>query len=189
MKKTGFTLVELLAVITILAITVTIVIVKVDKNIKDANDFGNDMQIESIESAALIYVEESNSPNLKEKKVDQITINTLIDKGLIEEKKIKNISKTDIVIVANINNNLKAKYTKTSKNAIFLVGPAEISIYKGDTYKEMGAFVAIPNVGIEELTQSNITSNVNTSSVGEYKVTYSYDNALSQERKVSVITE
>lgn len=188
MKKTGFTLVELLAVITILAITVTIVIVKVDKNIKDTNEFGNDMQIESIESAALIYAEDSNSTNLKEKKVEQVTINELIEKGLIE-KKLKNIDKTDIVLIANINNNLKSKYTKTSKNVIFLVGPDEISIYKDDTYKEMGAFVAIPNIGIIELESTNITSNINTTTIGEYKVTYSYTDAVSQERKVSVITE
>ena len=35
MKKNGFTLVELLATIVILCITITIVIVQVDKNIKD----------------------------------------------------------------------------------------------------------------------------------------------------------
>ena len=61
MKKNGFTLVELLAVIAILCITITIVIVQVDKNLKDATDLGNKMQIESIESAALLYVENTNS--------------------------------------------------------------------------------------------------------------------------------
>lgn len=53
----------------------------------------------------------------------------------------------------------------------------------------MGAFVAIPNIGIIELESTNITSNINTTTIGEYKVTYSYTDAVSQERKVSVITE
>ena len=92
MKKiNGFTLVELLAVIIILCITVTIVVVKVDKNIKDANDFGNEMLIENIESASLIYAEEySNSlTNLKSKNVDTITISTLINSGLLISKDVK----------------------------------------------------------------------------------------------------
>lgn len=190
MKKiNGFTLVELLAVIIILCITVTIVVVKVDKNIKDANDFGNEMQIENIESAALIYVEEySNSlTNLKSKNVDTITISTLINSGLLNSKDVKDVSTSNLVLIANINGNLNVKYIGTSKNVIFLNGSKEISLYQGDTYNEMGAYVAIPGTGLVELTSSNIVSTVNTSTKGEYKVTYSYENATSVVRKVSVL--
>lgn len=191
MKKNGFTLVELLATIAILCMTITIVIVKVDKNIKDANNFGNKMQKEAIESAALLYAEEyrNNLSNIEEKKVDTVSLETLINVGILKEKDVKEISRTNIVLIAEINNNIKVKYTGTSKNVIFINGPAEMSIYVGDSYKEMGAFVAIPGTGVIELTSSNISSTIDTSNVGEYKVTYSYENTESVKRKVSVINE
>lgn len=189
MKKNGFTLVELLAVITILCITVIIVVVKVDKNIKDANEFGNEMQIKNIESAALIYADENTNSlsNLKNIKVETITISTLINSGLINAKDVKNISTSNLVLIVDINGVLNVKYTGTSKNVIFLNGSQEISLYKGDTYSEMGAFVAVPGTGLIELTGSNISSTVNTSIKGEYMVTYSYENATSVIRKVSVL--
>jgi len=189
MKKNGFTLVELLATIVILCITITIVIVQVDKNIKDANDFGNKMQKEAIESAALIYAEDyrNNLSNINEKKVDTVSLETLINQGLLEEKDVKNIDKSSITIIAEINDTIKVKYTGESKNVIFLNGPSEISIYVGDEYKEMGAFVAVPGTGVIELTSSNILSTLDTSNIGEYKVTYSYSNTESVERTISVI--
>lgn len=189
MKKNGFTLIELLAVIIILCITITIVIVKVENNVKDAVDFGNDRQIESIESAALLYAQEyrNNLPNINEKKVDIVSLETLIKTGLLVEKDVEDISKTNIILIAEINNNIRVKYTRTEKNVIFLNGSSEISIYINDEYTEMGAYVAKPGIGIEELTSSNITSTINNSVVGEYKVTYSYENTESVERKVSVI--
>lgn len=190
MKKiNGFTLVELLAVIIILCITVTIVVVKVDKNIKDANEFGNEIQIENIESAALIYADEytSSLSNLQNIKADTITISTLINSGLLNSKDVKDISTDNIVLIANINGDLRVKYIGTSQNVIFLNGSKEISLYQGDTYNEMGAYVAIPGTGLVELTSSNISSNVNASTKGEYKVTYSYSGATSVIRKVSVL--
>lgn len=189
MKKNGFTLVELLAVIIILCITITIVIVKVDKNIKDATDFGNDMQKESIESAALLYAEDYRNSlnNLNEKKVDTVSLETLINQGLLEEKNVNNISRNNVVLIADVNGNIKVKYVGKQKNVIFINGPDNMSIYVGDEYKEMGAVVAIPETGIVELTNSNILSNVNNNKVGEYKVIYSYSNTETVERKVSVI--
>ena len=189
MKKNGFTLVELLAVIIILCMTVTIVVVKVDKNIKETNEFGNEMQIKNIESAALIYADEytKSLSNLKSKNVDTITISTLINSGLLNSKDVKDISISNLVLIANINGDLKVKYIGTSQNVIFLIGSKEISLYKGDTYNEMGAYVAIPGTGLIELTGSNISSNINNTVEGEYKVTYSYSGATSVVSKVIIL--
>lgn len=189
MKKNGFTLIELLAVIIILCITVTIVIVKVENNVKDAVMFGNDRQIESIESAAQLYVEEyrASLSNINTKKVDTVSLQTLINQGLIQEKDVKDINKTNVILIAEINGNYKIKYTGERKNVIFLNGPSEISLYQGDKYNEMGANIAIPETGIEELTSINIKSTVDTSNIGKYKVIYSYENTDSVERIVSVI--
>ena len=191
MKKNGFTLIELIATIAILSMIITIVVVKVNKNINETKDFGNKIQIETIESAALIYAEEyiNTLTNIDEKKVDTVSLETLINIGLLKEKDIKDIPKTNVVVIVEINDNIKVKYTETSKNVIFINGPTDMSIYIGDTYKEMGAFVAIPGSGVMEITSTNISSNVNNNIVGEYEVTYSYKNTDSVKRKVSVITE
>lgn len=45
MKKNAFTLIELLSVIIILGLTVTLVVVRVEKNIKDTKKIANAMQI------------------------------------------------------------------------------------------------------------------------------------------------
>ena len=191
MKKNGFTLIELMATIAILSMVMTVIVVKVNKNINETKDFGNKIQIEAIESAALLYAEEyrSSLTNIDEKKVDTVSLEALINIGLLKEKDVKDISKTNVVVIAEINDNIKVKYVGTSKNVIFINGPTEMSIYIGDTYKEMGAFVAIPETGIIELTSSNILSNVNNNQIGEYEITYSYENTDSVKRKVSVITE
>ena len=73
------------------------------------------------------------------------------------------------------------------KNVIFLIGPSSMSLYVNDTYKEMGAYVAIPSTGLVKLSDSNISSNLNTSATGSYEVTYSYDNADSVKRIVEII--
>lgn len=180
---------ELLAVIIILCITVTIVVVQVDKNVKDANEFGNEMQVENIESAAMIYAEDYRSAltNIETKKVDTVSIETLINSGLINSKDVSDISSSNLVLIADINGILKVEYIGTSKSVIFLNGSKEISIYEGDTYKEMGAYVAIPGTGLVELTSSNISSNVNTSTKGDYEVSYSYSSATTVVRKVTVL--
>ena len=54
MKKNAFTLIELLSVIIILGLTVTLVVVRVEKNIKDTKKLANAMQIKMIEDAALL---------------------------------------------------------------------------------------------------------------------------------------
>ena len=89
--KRGFTLIELLAVFIILGVTMTLVIIKIDNNIKNANDFANEQTIGLIENAAYLYEEEYRSEllNIDSLKVDTVTISTLISKGLINSNDIK----------------------------------------------------------------------------------------------------
>lgn len=191
MKKNGFTLVELLAVIVILGMTITIVAVKIDKNIKDTNKFSNTQLISTIEDAAYLYAEtyDNELTNLNTYNVDVVTINTLIEKGLLDKKNLKNISFSEKVIIANINGLLKTKYVGSNNNAIFLNGGSEVSIYKGEIYSELGAYIAIPNTGLDTLSSSNITSNINTSTVGRYEVKYTYSNAKTEKRTVNVLNK
>lgn len=189
MKKNGFTLIELLAVIIILCITVTIVVIKVENNIKNTSNFENEMKISTLENATKVYVESyyNELSNLKQKNVDLVSLNTLVDKGLLENKDVEDFGTDKLVLVANINGIYKIKYIGTSKNVIFLNGSKEISIYQGDVYNEMGAYVAIPNTGVIELSSSNISSNINTNVKGSYDVIYSCTNAVSETRKIFII--
>ena len=90
MKK-GFTLIELLAVIAILGITITIVAVRIDKNIKNVNEFAVNEQKNLIERAAYLYAEEYTSEltDFNTTKVGKVSISTLISKGLLKSKDVK----------------------------------------------------------------------------------------------------
>lgn len=190
MKNKGFTLIEMLAVVAILAIIGTIVIVKVEKTSKNSAESINEEIINNIEAAALIYANTyyEKLGNLDRINVDVITIQDLIDSGLIKRKNINDINATDKILIADINNVYKIKYTKTDVPVIFVNGTTEISIYKGKDYEELGAVVAKPNEGVIELNNSNITSNVNNNIVGKYEVLYSYSGADSVKRIVNVIS-
>ena len=191
MKKNGFTLVEMLAVITVLIITITIVVIKADNSIKEANKFADSQTIKMIEDAAYIYVEEyaSELTNLNTYNVDRVTVHNLVRKGLLDESKVSDIYNSSMVVLANINGKIKAKYTVLPKPVIFLNGLDEVSIYVGDNYTEMGAYVATLNVGVSSLQSSNISSNLNRNVVGTYEIRYSYPNAITQTRIVNVISK
>lgn len=191
MKKNGFTLVEMLAVITVLIITITIVVIKADNSIKEANKFADSQTIKMIEDAAYIYAEEYTSEltNLNTYNVDRVTVHNLVRKGLLDESKVSDIYSSSMVVLANINGKIKAKYTVLSKPVIFLNGLDEVSIYVGDNYTEMGAYVATLNVGVSSLQSSNISSNLNKNVAGTYEIRYSYPNAITQTRIVNVISK
>lgn len=85
MKKNGFTLVELMAVITILVILSLIIVPIVDKNIKRSKDDMYRVQIENIRMAAEAYY----SDNLSLRPYDGgscfITLEQLISNNYIDE--------------------------------------------------------------------------------------------------------
>lgn len=190
MKNKGFTLVELLAVIIIIALTAILIVVKVDKNIKDAKKLEEQQQIELIENAAYIYATtyKNELPYLDSILVDEVSLDTLITKGLLNETSISEISTENKVIVVNINNNIKVKYNTNQSyiNTIFLIGLEEITIKTGSNYEDDGAYIAIPERGIEVMTSSNITSTLNINQEGKYKITYTYEGAQTKERIIVV---
>ena len=170
MNKKGFTLIELLATIVIIGITITIVAVKIEGNLKKASDLSYSNQLALVEDSAIIYANEyySELTNFDTLNVVGVNISTLISKGLFKKNEISQLNDSGYVILATINGEVMA-------------------INVGDTYPELGGYVAIPETGVVELTSENITSNVNTGVVGKYDVTYSYSGAYNVIRKVSVI--
>ena len=194
MKK-GFTLIEVIAVIALIAFMILLIIPNITKNIKDAKKMLSNSQIESIENAAYLYYLDYSSeiPDLTTYKVVNVTIGTLVSKGLISSDDIKinnqSIPSSNVVVIANINGKIKTFYdlNQTGKSIIFLIGLSTISLNTGTTYNDMGAYVAIPGNGVLQLSSSNMVSNVNTSLPGTYTVTYSYTNAIDAIRTVKVL--
>lgn len=82
----AFTLVELLAVLTILAVVLTIVFISVGPVISDSENSLSDIQKKNIEEAAKVYY-------LKEGNLNDtyscVNVSTLISKGYIEGSDIK----------------------------------------------------------------------------------------------------
>lgn len=191
MKKNAFTLIELLSVIIILGLTVTLVVVRVEKNIKDTKKLANAMQIKMIEDAALLmstdYQDELTK--LNSKNIETITLQTLVNKGLLKSSDLKDIPLSNKVLLAKINDDIRVNYDKlqSNKNVIFLTGLDNITLHKNDTYTESGAYVAIIDTDVVALTSSNISGTINTNTVGTYKKTYSYNNAVSVTRTINII--
>ena len=77
----------------------------------------------------------------------------------IEYKKKTNIATRTINVIDNINPEITLK------------GESEISLYKDDKYKELG-FTALDNYDGDLTEKVEVDSNVDTSKVGEYTITY-----------------
>ncbi len=94
MNKKGFTLVELLGVITVLAIIVVITMPIVNETIKNSKEKAYKAQIKEIEKAAKDYTAENMNlildgstlcPSLVPVEITSIDVETLIDEGYIPE--------------------------------------------------------------------------------------------------------
>lgn len=84
MKKNGFTLIEILGVITLLALLSIIVIISVSKSLKDSIKTLSSVQIESIKSAAGLW-RTDNIELVPDTGYYVLSIGDLIDQGYISE--------------------------------------------------------------------------------------------------------
>lgn len=91
MKKNGFTLVELLAVIIILSVIALITTISVTSILANTEESLNDVQIAKIEEAAQIYyIKEGVNSG-----VSCVNLSDLIDLGYIQSDVVKDIEKRD----------------------------------------------------------------------------------------------
>lgn len=84
MKKNGFTFIEILGVITLLAILSVIVLIVVDKNLKDSKNILNDVQISNIKSAASMW-RTDHIELIPDNGYYVISLGELIDLGYIDD--------------------------------------------------------------------------------------------------------
>ena len=113
-NRKGFTLIELLATIAIIGLVIGLSTFGIIKIVENSKNKAKDISMDSIKSSARIYSEEASSSDWKnitneDYKYFCVTIQELINKGLLKEKEIKNldITKTNYVAV------MKNKLTET----------------------------------------------------------------------------
>ena len=85
MKRNGFTLVELLGVVAVLAVLAIVISMPVTKMIKDGNTTACEKQLDMILTAAKLWGKENTDLLPKEiNEESSIYLNTLIDEGLFD---------------------------------------------------------------------------------------------------------
>ena len=192
MKKNGFTLVELIATLALLAMLTTLISRVVIKKVNEAKAYERNVLINSIELAAITYTNEYDNVDLQTNDCAYITLQELVEKNLLNNDLIdpttkKSLALSDTVYVTkDINGNTYATYNINQhyETTLKLNGKYNVYVKINDVYNEPGVKIISKD---ESGTTGGITTEgvVNTSEEGIYKLTYKYEN-ISIERNVVV---
>lgn len=193
MKKNGFTLVELLAVLIILMLLTTITVPLISNVMKDSRKKATEKLISNIEIATKKYVTDNirDMEELNKFGFINISIKTLVENKYIQSnlknpETRENLFIDDIVYVTlDYKNKLDVKYDieQNSKAKITLNGFFNDRVKVGTTYHDPGA------IGFDGTNMNNKilgVGTIDTSKKGVYKITYSYGNSNSIFRYVIV---
>ena len=192
MKKNGFTLVELIATLALLAMLTTLISRVVIKKVNEAKAYERNVLISTIELAAITYTNEYDNVDLQTNDCAYITLQELVEKNLLNNDLIdpttkKSLALSDTVYVTkDINGNTYATYNINQhyETTLKLNGKYNVYVKINDVYNEPGVKIISKD---ESGTTGEITTEgvVNTSEEGIYKLTYKYD-SISIERNVVV---
>lgn len=124
-NKKGFTLIEMLAVISILIIIITIVTSKVFKQLKTAENVTDKEQVSALINTAKIYMNQNSNLLPEEKSLYIISLNELKESGLIQKSQILNPSTneelTGCVVVRYDGSKYKYEYKEDNCDKTVLV--------------------------------------------------------------------
>ena len=179
MKRNGFTLAELLAVIAILGIIALIVFPQVNTSIKNSKKRAYDQQVESIlESASTWGLK--NMSKLSEISENYISIETLQKSGYLEAKQLINPITDEVMdgcIVARYQNyQYIYQYVEDSCDKlrvipiITLIGDSTVAVGIGEEYIDEGASAIYQGIDVTDYIK--VENNVDTSKAGSYEVSY-----------------
>ena len=114
MNKRAFTLIELLAVITILLVLAVVITPKIVQQINKSEEVAYNKQIEEIINTSKIYVNQNS--NLLQEDINVITLQELKNSGLLNSSKVLNpITKEELtgcIIVRYTNNKYEYMYSE-----------------------------------------------------------------------------
>ncbi len=194
MKKNGFTLIEVLAVLIIIMILITITVPILSGKMEETKTKAAEAQIKNIEIAAKKYVTDNirDLDELNRFGFMNVSLKTLIDNNYIGAN-IKNPMNNEtlfiddnVYITLDYNNNIKTNYDINQKNkaAITLKGFYNDKVKLGTPYVDPGA------IGFDGTnTNSNVlafSGSVDTSKEGIYVLKYYYQTSNIIERNVIV---
>lgn len=185
MKKTGFTLIELIATIGLLGMLATITITVSVRKINEVKEKSRDTMYKSIEAAAKNYILD-NGNEIQEFKLNDntyVTLQTLVEKEYFTESLIDPTTKkslpltNEVYITREVSGVINASYNINQKEEpkLKLVGGYNIYLKKGNAYQELGANAI--NQNKEDISSSIVsTGTVDINSEGKYVITYSINN-------------
>lgn len=194
MKKNGFTLIELIATIGLLAMLATILITVSIKKINETKEHSKKTMIESIELAAKEYVTDYKDElsGFQNNDYIYISLQTLVEKNyfsnsLIDPTTNKSLPLTDTVYVTREQNGeINATYdiNQKQKAKITLNGSYNEYIKEGTIFTDLGVS-AVSSNGTNISSSITTTGTVDTTTPGTYKIKYEYRD-ISIERNVIV---
>lgn len=185
MKKTGFTLIELIATIGLLGMLATITITVSVRKINEVKEKSRDTMYKSIEEAAKNYILD-NGNEIQEFKLNDntyVTLQTLVEKEYFTESLIDPTTKkslpltNEVYITREDSGVINASYNINQKEEpkLKLVGGYNIYLKKDNAYQELG--VNAVNQNKEDISSSIVsTGTVDINSEGKYVITYSINN-------------
>lgn len=143
MKKNGFTFIEILGVVTLLALIGTIIIITVDKSIKDSKQTITKAQMENIRSSASMWMAD-NIEKIPNNGYYTINLETLEKEGYISEEieKTIEINKNNYIIQISMNNILIGEETGFNTMDAFITDNAskQIETIKNQQLSLTGAY-------------------------------------------------
>jgi len=183
MKNKGFTLIELIASIAILAMLSTIIVVAVSKSINKAKEDANATMLKAIRLAAEDYavnnegiLTDFSTNDWVDIKLETLIKNNYFDNELKDFVTKENIPITNFVrVTRSTTGKVTTTYNEnqTTQTTISLNGSYNTYIKKGDTYIDEGVIATTPE-GVNVTSSVVKTGTVDTNTLGTYVITYTY---------------
>lgn len=184
MKKNGFTLIELICAIGIMAMLATILVPIVVKRINSAKETSYETLIESIELAAESYIIENGDSIVEYNqndniyiKIDTLIKNNYFDKSLINPKTKEALPSTDEVYVTrNSKGKIESIYdiNQNINPKIVLNGSYNIYVKKNQQFVDPGVVATTPS-GTDVTNEIVVVGYVDTSITNTYVIEYMYE--------------
>lgn len=196
MKKNGFTFIEILGVVTLLALIGTIIIITVDKSIKDSKQTITKAQMENIRSSASMWMAD-NIEKIPNNGYYTINLETLEKEGYISEEieKTIEINKNNYIIQISMNNILIGEETGFNTMDAFITDNAskQIETIKNQQLSLTGIYQLNDNGQISDGINTYETNITETKLKGGYLI-YRDDTAIRgcmtiDEYKVTITDE